>query len=598
MYKSHMNRYVIAFILTAVVFLVYFKALGNGFVYDDRLQIIENTWIRDISRLPDIFTSSSFAFLMDKRPGRSYRPLVISAFMVEYALFGLKPWGWHLVNIILHAANTLLVFSILSFLLSRRGDKGLGSTMSEYLPPFFGALVFATHPVNSEPVSWVGCVPEFLFTLLCLASFYLYMISAGAERNAGTCSRKGARGLSALLFFFSLLAKETAFSLPFILFAYDYSMEGRRVFKDLKRYAPYAMAALLYLAARVYALGGAVPAENMYPYLSGPQYLINGVVLFVKYLRVLVLPVGDAPLQMLDPVFSISEPRALVSMVFALLLFLLVYLFRKRVHPLYILAFSIAVLPLLPALYIPGISRHSFSHRYLYFPSIGFGLFLSLVARRFLVQGTGRKGAAVLVMAVMVALYSFSSVKRTSLWKDEISLWSASLEGSPGNYYAQYMIGYALQEKGMYGEAASRFSETIRITTSNPYPDPWVLGNARLGLAESYHRSGRPDEAIREYTEFLKTHPDYAAANYQLGYLYQEKGRLDLAITYYKRSIGLFKDPADLRDAYANMGNCYLEKGMYAEAESSYMEALRTFPDDPGVLNNLLVLRKRAAGAR
>ncbi|MCR4286564.1 MAG: hypothetical protein NUW09_00965, partial [Deltaproteobacteria bacterium] len=92
-----------AALLVALAFSIYFNSLEGEFVYDDNLQIVENPRITDLRYLPSIFSTYSFGFLKEQEKGTTYRPMVLAVYMAEYAFFGLRPWGWHLVNVILHA---------------------------------------------------------------------------------------------------------------------------------------------------------------------------------------------------------------------------------------------------------------------------------------------------------------------------------------------------------------------------------------------------------------------------------------------------------------------------------------------------------------
>jgi len=545
--------------------------------YDDNEQIVENAWIKAI------FSHHSFGFAKDKELGTTYRPLVFSVYMAEYSLFGLDPKGWHAVNIAFHAVNTVLVFIAAAMLL-----KGGGAA-------FAAAVLFALHPVNSEVVAWVGCVPELLYTMLCLGAFCLYVKS-----RSGAYLPFLFNIASAALFFIALFAKETAISLPLLVFAYDLFVK-----KDgpvlgaapAKRYLPYALLAVLYFAIRLSALGGMAPRENMYPYLGWEQYLMNAAVLFVKYIRVLAIPVNDYPFQMLDPVFSISEPRAYLSIALILAAGALLVAVRKRVNPLYLLSAAFIVLPIIPALYLPGLSRVPFADRYLYLPSMGFAMVLAMLLKRPLegaasAQSRRLRAAAVSVFVLVSAFYGVSSGLRNLRWQDEFSLWNSSVKGVSGEYryYAYYQLGTAALRKDMHEDAVTYFKEAIRVTSANRYPDPGVIGDSRLNLAYSYRSRGLLGEAAAEYVELLKSYPAHPLSNYELASIYMEMGRLDEAAEYFLRAARYFRDPLDVKDALVGAANCLARKGEYEEASASYQEALRVMPGDPAALRGLSVL--------
>lgn len=581
---------VLSLILAALVFATYWNTLPGDFVYDDNEQIVENTWITDSKYLPSIFGSHSFGFAKGKELGTTYRPLVFSVYMAEYSFFGLAPKGWHFVNIIFHALNTVLVFLTASLLLKGSGEKGLLNT----LPPFAVAAVFALHPVNSEVVAWVGCVPELAYTLLCLGAFYIYI------RSRSAAMPQLFHWASAMLFFFALFAKETAISLPILILVYDLVHPGKHKLLSIgsiKRYFPYALLTVLYFIIRLSALGGMAPRGNMYPYLSWDQYVLNACTLFIKYLRVLIVPVHDYPFQVLDPVFSIVEPRAFISVILISAILPIFLLLRKRLNPLYWLAVAFIIFPLLPALYLPGLSRAPFADRYLYLPSMGFALILAMLFKKALVRAEAASSrklrtATISAFLILAVFYALGSGYRNLRWRDNFTLWNSSLEGASNNYYAMYQLGTASLRKDMHDEAITHYLEAIRTTSANKYPDPGLIGEARLSLAYAYKSKGLLEEAADEYLELLRLYPEHAVSNYEIASIYMERGMLDDAITYFARSANYFRDPMDIRDALLNIGNCHVKKGNFNEALLSYEEALRITPGDPAVLKNISVVKR------
>lgn len=588
--RQRKTRVFLGLVLAVLVFAVYWNTLSGEFVYDDNEQIVGNTWITNLRHLPSIFSSHSFGFDKGKELGTTYRPLVFSVYMAEYSFFGLDPRGWHAVNVFFHAVNTVLVFLAASFLL-----KGTGAGNTKELPAFAAAVLFALHPVNSETVAWIGCVPELVYTMLCLGAFCLYVKSRDGARAPYLLNLA-----SALLFFIALFAKETAIALPVLVFVYDLLLK-----KDgpvlsaasVKRYLPYALLVVLYSAIRLSALGGVAPRENMYPYLGLEQYLLNAAVFFVKYLRVLLLPVNDYPFPLLEPVFSILEPRAFVSIALMLSAIPLFIYLRRRVNPLYWLSAAFIALPIIPALYLPGLSRAPFADRYLYLPSMGLAMVIAVLFKSALeaaaAAGSQRlKAAAIALFVLVAASYGLASGMRNLRWKDEFSLWSSSLKGASEGYryYAYYQLGTAALRKNMHDEAIPYLQEAIRASSANKYPDPGVIGDSHLNLAYAYRSLGLLDEAAGEYLELLKSYPGHALSNYELASIYMEKGLVGEAAEYFTRAAGYFKDPLDVKDALVGAGNCLARTGAYGEAYARYQKALMITPGDPAVLKNMRVL--------
>jgi hypothetical protein len=177
-------------IIAVISFALYANTLVNDFVYDDSAQVGKNPWIRDIRYLPDIFTSSVWGFESGSVTSNYYRPMMNVMFMITY-IFGLKPWGFHLVNILFHVGNSVLVFMIATKLRSAP-EIGVDAArevkeqaQGPLLPifhdsrftihdfPFITALLFA-HPIHVESVAWCPhCLSFLLAYFACSPYFFI-----------------------------------------------------------------------------------------------------------------------------------------------------------------------------------------------------------------------------------------------------------------------------------------------------------------------------------------------------------------------------------------------------------------------------------------
>ena len=116
------SKYTAIAILLIISIGVYLNALPNEFVYDDEVQVLENLWIRDTKYIPEIFLTNVWAFIGEEFLSNYYRPLMHITYMIDYHIFGLKPWGFHLTSIIFHAGVTLLVHLIAFMLINQSQD--------------------------------------------------------------------------------------------------------------------------------------------------------------------------------------------------------------------------------------------------------------------------------------------------------------------------------------------------------------------------------------------------------------------------------------------------------------------------------------------
>ena len=180
---SEKNPPLLQLLVFIVPFALYLTTLSNGFVYDDVPQVLSNPWIKSFNNLGTIFSSSHWRF--QGVDSNIYRPFFHLILTIEYMFFGLKPLGYHLVNAVLHALNTLLLFYVAACFGSRfyETPSGEGSlpgpevetglsfpvkvSLSPFSIPFIAAMIFALHPVNTEPVSWVSSNPgAYIYALL------------------------------------------------------------------------------------------------------------------------------------------------------------------------------------------------------------------------------------------------------------------------------------------------------------------------------------------------------------------------------------------------------------------------------------------------
>jgi tetratricopeptide (TPR) repeat protein len=537
-------------IIIVVSGAVYFNALRNGFVYDDIPQVVQNPWIRETRFIPEIFSTNVWAF--QKTSTNYYRPLMHISFMLSYALFGLKAWGFHLVNILLHAGVTLLVYLISSRLF--QANKQSASFFSRFLP-FLAAILFAVHPIHTEVVAWVGGVTDLSFTLFFLLALYLYILSTEIGVHQKVLSL-----LSVVSFFLATLCKEPALTFPLILVAYDYSLRRKapRPLDCLKRYAPYLGAAVIYFILRVIALGGFAPVRR-HGELGVYELLINVFPLFRLYLEKLLLPVHLNAYHVFSPISSIAEPEVLFSLASAIVFAGIVLLALKKSR-LAFFALALVLVPLLPALYIPGTGENTFAERYLYLPSFGFVLLVALFAGWVVLRKPLWAGPMAAALALVTVLYSLGTLQRNGVWKDDESLWRDVVQHSPNSAVPHYNLASALNAQGRIDEAIGEYQTAIRI-------QPAVVAYTSLGVA--YEAKGLINEAIEQYRLALRLQPDDADVHTYLAIAYAESGALNNAIEHFRIAVQLQPDSAN---AQYGLGRAYLEKGRPAEA-IPYLEA-------------------------
>lgn len=550
---------VLLLVIVLVSFAVYFNTLFNDFVHDDVDQVVNNPWIKDITKIPAMFTTSVWSF--QGYNANYYRPMMHVIYLFSYLMFGLNPWGFHLVNIVLHAGASVMVYLVIARL--------LGGPLSFTSPAFLSAILFAVHPIHTEVVAWVACLPELAFSLLYLLSFYLYIKS-----TEGTEFRKGIFVLSLISFFFSALFKEPALTLPIILLAFDYLKKKELSSINVRRYIPYVVIIIVYLLARFHALGDFAP-RHRHAELNGYEYFINAFPLFAGYLAKLVLPTNLNVHHVLHPVSSLLDAKALIALVVSITFLFFWYLsFKKK--SVSFLAFSIIILPLLPVLYIPALGENSFAERYLYLPSVGFVMLLAMLFMR--VMKGSKKGTTIVLTSVLVltCLYSAGTMIRNTVWKNDIRLWSDSVQKEPDGATPHNSLGVAYYRKGLYDEAISQHLIARDL-------DPGRSGTYNyLGIA--YLAKGMNKEAITYFRKSLQADPNMLDAHNNLGIAYGSTGQWAKAIEHFKAAVALAPGFSDL---HHNLGVTYLNSGSVDQAIEQFREALKLAPDAVKTHRNL-----------
>ena len=570
MRKSSYLAIVIIFIISCVV---YAGTLFNGFVYDDVPQVLENLWIIDFTKIPKIFTSSAWSFMGEEQSFHYYRPMMHTIYTIEYMLFTLNPLYWHLVNIVFHALNGVLVFLVASVLLTPVESSDVGAVnrgLKERFPvlPFVAALFFALHPVATESVAWVAAIPELSYAAFALLSFYLYIKSSrepSAERSTHSFLLSPSYLLSLVFFFVSLFCKEPAMMLLLVLFAYDYSRGKKLISKlMLSRYTLFVILAIIYLFIRNNALGGLGPKFTEHFYLSSFQNFLNIGPLVFSYFTNLILPMKFSPFYVFYPVFSLAEFQALYS--WALLLILLagyIYLFVKR-KPAFVAA-TLLLAPLLPVLYIPALSTSVFAVRYLYLPVAGLGILLALLVRFVLIKTKSAPAKLpinsfimIIILSVLFSIFTYKTSTRSVIWKSDLTLWEETVRLYPKNYHAQLSIAKSYMDAGEIELAKEGYARSIKYNLELVHPK-------ELALAESW---------------------------YNLGLLQFDSGEIDKSINSYNESLRINVKRTLTRDVLNNLGNAYASAGKIDEAIRSLERALAIDPTDTYVRHNLEEVRK------
>lgn len=526
------------------------NTLLNGFVWDDALLVQSNPWLEGTRHLGDIFGSHFWSFSSRTDLSHNYyRPLVHVTLLACHALFGLKPWGYHLVCLLGHVGVSALVYRV-GRVLCERASRGPLAALA-------AGLLFAVHPIHTEAVAWVSAINDVFMTLGVLLALWLLMTSRPGLTRASV--------LAGLAFLGALLFKEPAVLLVGMVAVSDLCLEGRGWSRRqwLGRYAPLAAALVLYAGLRLHALAG-LGRTLHHAKLGALGTVLNAPALLAQYLGALVLPLELNAFHVFEPVDSPVAPSALAG-VAALAGLVLGGAVLVRRAPAAFVALTWCVLPLLPALYIPALGSNAFAERYLYLPSVGFVLLVGLGLEALERQGRvpravllGGLGAGVLVGAI-------ATFERDTVWHDNLSLWLDAQAKSPEAPEIHEGLGLALLERNQLPEAILHLERAG--STSAP---------ARRNLGLAYARAGRLPEAEAMLREAVRLEPDNGGAWGNLCLVHKNLKQLPLALEECEHAVQL--EPR-LPEVRASLGQVQLLTGRLDEAEQTLQTALALKPD-------------------
>ncbi|NOT28137.1 MAG: tetratricopeptide repeat protein [Acidobacteria bacterium] len=483
--------------------LVYLNALDNPFVYDDFPLIVENASVLDASDLQSVIVREMT------------RPVVSVSYALDTWLWGQRPLGYHVTNLLLHTINVVLVFFV-GLLASEDRRRQAGQTTWQETSPtvvgFIAAALLAVHPVMTQAVGYISGRSEVAYS-----AFFLLAFLAGRRWMLGG----GARWWSACagLWAVAIAAKESAAMLPFLLLAYDRivldasAAERRRRF--LKLLLPMTVITLVAAVGRI-----AVLALVEYPGQIGFNWPLALVAVdaLSRYLLLLFSPRGQSIFHAVPLVDTLWSANTLAALLF--LVALVAFIVRLRTsHSLMALGLIWFVLLLVPSsgLLILGLGEPMAEHR-VYLSAAG--LFLTWAsAFGILWAQPGRRKIAVAGAAVFLAALGFQTVVRNNILEDPIRLSQEAVDLAPRHWMPRILAADALRRSGRCEEAVLQYRAAILIRPVDEYP--YTM------LARCLINERRLDEAEEALRQLHTVNPRSQDASMGLGVFSLLAGRLD-----------------------------------------------------------------------
>src|SRR5438270_93333 len=556
---------VAAMILAGV--LPYLPALRGGFVWDDEPLITANPLLRSPSGLAEIWAGSRTA---------DYFPLTNTFFWIEHHLFGDNATGYHGINILLQAANALLLWRVL------RRLRIPGA--------FLAGLIFAIHPVHAESVAWVSELKNVLSMFFFLMSALLFL----EIEDQRILNRSVAYSASLVAFLLALLSKTQVVFLPVALLfcawwrnsPVDSKSQDKgnplQFHREIVRTVPFFLIAIVFGLITIWFQNRGIGEEEI---ILGPftRRLANAGMAIWWYARQIVAPIrlmAVYPQWRFDPP-ALMEWVPLIAITGALLL-----LWRRHSRGL-LFAFAYFIVALLPVI---GIVRMSYARsgslvadHLQYFADISLiALFSAGVAR---LCSSGRRQiriATASIIIVLLALMGSYTWARAEVYRDEQTLWQDNFSKNPNTWQGHNRVGQLLFSQKKFAEALPHFEWTVQLKPE--------LGDNYNLLGLAYCRLQRFEEGIAQYRKGLQL-KEKKSSTAQSVTTATMRVNLANALTLTGNTfIGLVRSASDQGDMAAAQADAKESNARFTEAVEQYEKALAIEPEHPAIHRNLGIL--------
>ena len=559
--------------------LVYWRAGSYGFInFDDPLYVTDNMQVRNGLTWKGIL----WAFTDTKSTGNWY-PLTWLSLMLDSELFEAKPQVFHITNLLLHLANTLLLFMVLKRITGALWRSG------------FVATLFALHPLHVESVAWISGRKDVLSTFFWLLTMWAYVRYVWRPSFA--------RYVAVVAFFIlGLMSKAMLVTLPFVLLILDYwplqrlhlnePAEGnasignspKTIAKLLREKIPlFVLTAiscvLTYLAQQT---GGAVRTfERVGPGIR----LTNTMVSYVNYINKTFWPSGLAiyyPLPKTIPIWQVAQ----AGLILAGISLLAIWWLRSR--PYLLVGWLWYIGTLVPVIGLVQVGEQAMADRYTYIPLTGLFLAVTWGVNALADHWYSRKLILSVSAVVTLSALMLCTGRQVAYWRNNITLYEHTLAVTDKNHVIHINLGMALLEQGQLDKAIQHQQEALRLRPG----EPSALIN--LGMALALQR--RYPEAIKYYRLSLKSDPEQATTYNNLGAaILSNNGDPEEAVANFRQALRL---KSDYDNAHLNLATVLTIQGRFDEAISHYREVLRLIPNDRRArqgLQQTLIKRNNAA---
>jgi tetratricopeptide (TPR) repeat protein len=572
-------------------FLLYIQSVSFNYAYDDISVIQGNRLVKDgVKSIPDILSSDYWYGFTGAKEGAIYRPTSLIMFAIESSLFPDNPMPSHLINVLLYTLTCVLLF----ILLSRLFQKNL-------LFPFICTILYAAHPIHTEVVNNIKSRDEILCFLFSISTLLFYLRYYDVKKTSSLV-------LGSLFFFLALLSKETAVAflvlIPLTLFVFRETDRRLLIYTG----ASLAVFAVIYLGLRQSISSGKPLADGigvMDNFLVNAknyaEVFASAMDVLLKYVLLLIYPhplSSDYSYSQLQ-IKTFSDPLVILSILLftGATIFSIIMIRKKNQYAYGILFFLVSIFPVSN---IPFLFGASMAERFLYIPSFGFCILVTLLLIKLLkvtkIETAGSLNSffkkyqtLLLITAVIVVAYSVKTFLRSRDWQDNLTLFSAAAKASPNSGRAHYgygtaLFGSALANEGTPTEVANKFEQSKKEyeTALSIYP---TYPNAFIGLGTYYKNKNDFKNALVNFEMARYYTPQPKPVLYkELGYAYLRDGQFQKSVAVLDSGLALDPENSNVMNF---KGSALFGLQKYNEALTVFLRAAEINPNDVDVIRNI-----------
>ena len=512
--------------------LTYHNSLGGSYHFDDSHSIVDNPHIRSLENIPRFFVDPTAFSVMPE--GAMYRPLLLVSYAMNFAVGGYDVTHYHLINLLLHIANSGLVYLLAIRLV------GCGRTA------LICGILFTVHPILSEPVNYISSRSSLLCTLFFVFAFLELLKLTYSE------SGRWPRVRVLALFACALFSKSIAVSFPLVA----------ALFLLITRpsYRPWGTVITTAVFDVVYVLWsqGLIAKAMLEPVRSLMTHWVTQLKVFPFYAAISAVPARLSVEHQFSAASRVGDPAALLGLLALVSVVALTWRVRARFP---VAAFGVAwgLIAILPSAVVP-LNVLVNEHR-LYLPMVGAVLAVGALWRI--------PGRTPIIVAV-VAAFALLTFQRNPVWETEATLWADAVRKGPHMARPYVNLGKALLEE----PGGQRLQESIDISRKALMINP-ALPRAHYNIGTAYLRGGDRELAVASFERALRGDGRLMEAQMNLGVALKELGRYAEAQTAFRRALAI----ADFAEVHHNLGSSFLAALQPDSAAVHFRAALNRDPE-------------------